>query len=251
MRGFFAALQFLTVCPVPDRFRAGKEELEASLSFFLPVGLLIGGLLALLDAVLRPLFPASLSSAILVVALALISGGMHCDGLSDTADGFFSSRPRERILEIMKDSRTGPMGVMAIVSVMVLKIAALAAVPVPARWWTLLITPLAAYGAVILNVALLPYARPEGGLGGLFRKRRSRPLAAATLFIVLALGRLAGGTPGLAAAGGTLGAGLLFAAYSSRVIGGYTGDTLGAVHELAGIVPALVVAGWGGAGGVL
>jgi adenosylcobinamide-GDP ribazoletransferase len=239
----------LTICPVPERFRAGKADLEKSLPGFPLVGLLIGGLLSLLDAGLRHFYPLLLVSVILVIVLLLVSGCMHGDGLADTADGFFSSQPRERILEIMKDSRTGPMGVMAIVSVLILKAAALTAVPAPARWWALLLTPLAAYSAIILNVVLLPYARPEGGLGKIFGKHRSMRYAAGAVLVVLATGWLAGRMAGLTAAAGALVAGLLFAAYSYRKIGGYTGDTLGAVHELSGIIPALVVAAWSGAGG--
>ncbi len=249
MRPFLAALQFLTICPVPERFRAGKAELEKALSGFPLVGLIIGSLLSLLDAGLRHLFPLLLASVILVIVLMLTSGALHCDGLADTADGFFSSQPRERILEIMKDSRTGPMGVMAIISVLMLKVAALTAVPAPARWWALLLTPLAAYSAIILNVVLLPYARPEGGLGGIFGKHHSIRHAVGAALIVFVVGWLAGGTPGLIAGAGALVAGLLFAAYSYRKIGGYTGDTLGAVHELSGIIPALIAAAWSGAGG--
>lgn len=251
MRSFLAALQFLTVIPTPARWQTGLHELERSLPWYPLVGLFIGALLALMDYGLRQLFPLLLTSAILVIVLLLISGCMHCDGLADTADGFFSSRPRERILEIMKDSRTGPMGVASIVSVIMLKIAALAAVPAPARWWTVLLTPLAAYGAITLNVVLLPYARPEGGLGGIFSSHRSIGHALAAAAILLAVGWLAGGIPALAAGGGALITGLLFAAYSYRKIGGYTGDTLGAAHELSGMIPALVVAAWHGAGGTV
>ena len=251
MRSFLAALQFLTIIPTPARWQTGLHELERSLPWYPLVGLFLGAPLALLDYGLLHVFPPLLTSTILVIVLLLISGCMHGDGLADTADGFFSSRPRKRILEIMKDSRTGPMGVTAIVSVILLKVAALAAAPALARWWTVLLTPLAAYSAITLNVVLLPYARPEGGLGGIFSRHRSHWHAPAAAAILLAVGSLAGGIPGFVAGTGTLITALLFAAYSYRKIGGYTGDTLGAAHEISGVIPALVAAAWSGAGGTV
>ena len=251
MRAFLAALQFLTLCPVPSRRQAHLDELERSLPYFPLVGLLIGALLALLDFGLRQFFPLLPASAILVIALLLISGCIHCDGLADTADGFFSSRPREQILEIMKDSRTGPMGVAAIVSVIILKVAAFAAVPAPARWWTILLTPPAAYCAITLNVVFLPYVRSEGGLGGIFSRHRSLWHALEATAILLGAGWLTGKMPGLVAGAGAILTGLFFAAYSYRKIGGYTGDTLGAVNEISGVIPALVVAAWSHTGGTI
>lgn len=251
MKHFSAALQFLTTIPVPAHRQARLEELERSLPCFPLVGLLIGALLALLDFGLRHFFPVFLSSAVIVIALLLISGCMHCDGLADTADGFFSSRPREQILEIMKDSRTGPMGVTAIVSVIILKVAALAAVPAPVRWWTILLTPPAAYCAIILNVVFLPYARSEGGLGGIFSRHRSSWHALEAAAILLGTGWLIGKMPGLVAGAGAILTGLLFAAYSYRKIGGYTGDTLGAVNEISSVIPALIVAAWSHTGGTI
>lgn len=249
MRPFLAALQFLTIFPVSARRPVRLEDLQRSLPYYPLVGLIIGVLLALLDAGLHHFFPLLLTSVILVITLLLISGGLHSDGLADTADGFFSSRSREQILEIMKDSRTGPMGVMAIVAVTMLKVAALTSVPAGARWWTLLLTPPSAYCAIILNVALLPYARPEGGLGGIFDRHRLVLYLLAMVAMLLGAGWLVGRMPGLCAGVGVLLAALVFAAYSHRKIGGYTGDTLGAVHEISVIIPSLVVAAWSTAGG--
>ena len=88
-----------------------------------------------------------------VVLLIAVSGGLHIDGLADTADGFFSSRPRERILEIMRDSRTGPMGVAAIVCEVALKIALIASLSGPSRAWVLLLTPVAGRSALLPRVS--------------------------------------------------------------------------------------------------
>ena len=244
MRALLAAVQFLTVCPFPRAWCPDEETLARSTWWFPVVGLLIGGLAAGLDYVLGHVFPVMLTSVFVVITLLIVSGGLHVDGLADTADGFFSSRPRERILEIMKDSRTGPMGVVAVVCVISLKIAAIASVPEAARWWTLLMIPLAGRCALITNLSVLPYARAEGGLGSVFHKNRSVYHALWASVVLILVGWFAGGWLGLCAAVSSLAAGLLFALHVYRKIGGLTGDTLGAACELVEVVPVLVVVAW-------
>ena len=249
MKRFLAALQFLTIIPLPGAGNPGERVLGGSLPFFPAVGLLIGAAVALLDWGLGRIFPVGVTSVFAVIFMIAVSGALHTDGLADTADGFFSARPRERILAIMKDSRTGPMGVTAIVCVVVLKIALIASVAGPWRWWVLLMTPLAGRCALIVQMALLPYVRPEGGLAGIFHRNRSRGHALWALAVLLAAGYLAGRLPGLIAGGCAFLAALLFAAYSFRRIGGLTGDTLGASCELTELVPALVAAAMLSGGG--
>jgi adenosylcobinamide-GDP ribazoletransferase len=244
MKRFLAALQFLTILPLPRGLSPDERALGGSIPFFPAVGLGIGATIALMDWGLGFLFPVGVTSVFAVILLIAVSGGLHTDGLADTADGFFSSRPRERILEIMRDSRTGPMGVAAIVCVVALKIALIASVSGPSRAWVLLLTPVAGRSALLIQMALLPYARPEGGLAGIFHRNRSRGHALWALAVLLAVGYLAGCMPGLIAGGSAFLAALLFAAYSFRRIGGLTGDTLGAACELTELVPALVASAW-------
>ena len=180
MKRFLAAIQFLTILPLPRGFSSRRAGAGGLLPFFPVVGLGIGAAVAVIDRGLGFFFPAGVTSVLAVILLIAVSGGLHMDGLADTADGFFSSRPRERILEIMRDSRTGPMGVAAIVCVVALKIALIASVAGPARIWVLLLTPVAGRSALLIQMALLPYARPEG-LVGIFHRNRSpgpRPLGA-------------------------------------------------------------------------
>jgi adenosylcobinamide-GDP ribazoletransferase len=114
--------------------------------------------------------PAMISSIVLVVMLLSFSGAMHMDGLSDTADGFLSSRPRDRILEIMKDSHVGSMGVVAIVCLLLAKFAAIQSLSEMRLWRTLFLMPLAGRCMMVVQMALLPYARPSG-LGTVFYRR--------------------------------------------------------------------------------
>ncbi len=239
MKRFLAALQFLTILPLPGGVNPGERVLGGSLPFFPLVGLLIGAAVALADWWLGRIFPLGVTSVVTVILLIAVSGGLHIDGLADTADGFFSARPREGILAIMKDSRTGPMGVAAVVCIVALKIAVIASVAGPWRWWVLMMTPLAGRCALVLHIALLPYVRPEGGLAGIFHRNRSRVHALWALAALLAVGFLAGGPPGLIAGAAAFLAALLLAAYIYRRVGGLTGDTLGAACELTEVCPAL------------
>ena len=250
MKRFLAALGFLTIIPLPGEANPGERVLGGSIPFFPVVGLGIGAAVALLDWGMGRIFPIGVTSVFAVILMIAASGALHTDGLADTADGFFSARPREQILAIMKDSRTGPMGVTAIVCVVVLKIALIASVAGPWRWWVLLMTPLAGRCALLVQISLLPYVRPEGGLAGIFHRNRSRGHALWALAVLLAVGYFAGCMPGLIAGGCAFLAALLFAAYSFRRIGGLTGDTLGAACELTELVPALVASAWLYGGGV-
>jgi adenosylcobinamide-GDP ribazoletransferase len=243
MKRFLAALQFLTILPLPRGLTPDERALGGSLPFFPVIGLGIGATIALIDWGLGFLFPVGVTSVFAVILLIAFSGGLHTDGLADTADGFFSSRPRERILEIMRDSRTGPMGVAAIVCVVALKIALVASVSGPSRAWVLLLTPVAGRSALLVQLALLRYARPEG-LVGLFHLNRCRDHAFWALAFLVAAGGLAGGFPGLIAGVGSFLFALLFTVYIRRRIGGLTGDTLGASCELTELVPALIASAW-------
>ncbi len=243
MKRFLAAIQFLTILPLPRGLCPDERALGGSLPFFPVVGLGIGAAVAAIDWGLGLLFPVGVTSVLAVILLIAASGGLHLDGLADTADGFFSSRPRELILDIMRDSRTGPLGVAAIVCLVALKIALIASVAAPARAWVLLLTPVAGRCALLIHMALLPYVRPEG-LAQVFHWNRSPVHALWALTFLIAAGGLAGGVPGLVAGGVSFLFALLFTAYVRRRIGGFTGDTLGAACEWTELAPALVAAAW-------
>jgi adenosylcobinamide-GDP ribazoletransferase len=243
MKRVLAAIQFLTILPLPRGLAPDERALGGSLPFFPVVGLGIGAAVAVIDWGAGFLFPVGVTSVLAVILLIAASGGLHLDGLADTADGFFSSRPRERILEIMRDSRTGPMGVAAIVCAVALKIALIASVAAPTRAWVLLLTPVAGRCALLIQMALLPYVRPEG-LARVFHQNRSPVHALWALTFLIAAGGVAGGIPGVVAGGVSFLFALLFSAYVRRRIGGLTGDTLGAACEWTELAPALVASAW-------
>lgn len=248
MRSFLAAVQFLTIFSAPSRWSGSERDLARSVYFFPIVGLLLGASVAVLDYGLGLVFPRPLTSVFVVMALLWASGGLHIDGLADTADAFFSSRSRERMLEIMKDSRSGPMGVTAVVCVVALKIVAVASLPEAVRWQAILLIPLAGRCSMILMMALLPYVRSEGGLATVFVQDRSYTSAAWALAIFAIVGWASAAGMGVAAWAASIAFTLSFAVLASRKIGGFTGDVLGAACELAEVFPALVAVAWAARG---
>ncbi|MEN6331613.1 MAG: adenosylcobinamide-GDP ribazoletransferase [Smithella sp.] len=240
IKRFLAAIQFLTVCPLPASINIDERALGGSVPFFPVVGIIIGAAAAGLDYGLGYVLPLSVASMLLVIFLLAVSCALHMDGLADTADGFFSSRPRERILEIMRDSRVGPMGVIVIVCVLLFKLTLLTAVPPAARWWVLLMTPFAGRCALLINMAVIPYARPEGGLGTIFYSSRFRLQLAWAFVLLTVIGWLAAGPTGVFVGLTAFAFSIIFAFYVKYKIGGSTGDTLGAACELTELIPAMV-----------
>ena len=230
--------------PLPRSWAGTEAELAGSAPFFPIVGLLIGALAGAVALGVSQILPPLPGAVLIVIVLAATSGGLHLDGLSDTADGFFSARPRERVLEIMRDSHVGVMGVIAIVAVLSLKMAALTSVPDPMLWRTVLFMPLAGRCALVITMALLPYARPEGGLAAAFWKRRSIPSAIWAALVLGLVGYLCLHLAGLIAAAVTVTLVLIFAAYCHGKIRGATGDTLGAACEIAEVASVLTAAAW-------
>jgi adenosylcobinamide-GDP ribazoletransferase len=239
LRPFLAALQFLTVAPVRTAFNA--DDIGRSTPYFPIVGLLIGLVAALAHALLDPFFDPGVLGVLMVLALAGASAGLHLDGLADTADGFLSARPKERILEIMRDSRIGTMGVLALAAVLGLKTAALIDMDRDLRGPALFLAPLAGRCMLVLAMNALPYARTDG-LAAVFLKdrRNAHALWAVGILFAGALLTLCG--RGFAAASAAVAVTLLLSLWARRKIGGITGDTLGAACELAETAVLLVAA---------
>ncbi|MDQ7779401.1 MAG: adenosylcobinamide-GDP ribazoletransferase, partial [Planctomycetota bacterium] len=145
MKSFFLALQFLTRLSIRiDDVKPGEHP--RAMMWFPLVGLVIGSLSFLVYfACMLAGLPPEISAGLLIVAMALVTGGLHLDGLSDTADGFYAGRDKESVLRIMDDTHTGAMGVIAIVGVLVLKygtlVAILREVPAAELTVTLLVVP--------------------------------------------------------------------------------------------------------------
>jgi adenosylcobinamide-GDP ribazoletransferase len=234
------ALRFLTILPIPGLPPMSEAGIGRAIACFPLAGAAIGGLLAGLGLAAGALWNANVRPVALVIAWGVITAGLHLDGLSDTFDAVMSWRPRERKLEIMKDSRIGAMGALALIAVLALKVTWLGAAGdgwLRAVW----LAPILGRWADIYGIFWFPPAR-EGGMGRSFQAqvRRADFLFAtgATLGLALALG----GARGLVALALVWLGSHLLAIWWTRDLGGLTGDTYGALCEIAEVVALAALA---------
>lgn len=230
MRDFITGLQFLTTIRLWPETEWTPERFGRSVRYFPVIGAVVGFLLALLQLLITPWLPLHAAAALLVIAGIGLTGGLHCDGFMDSADGLLSGRSRERMLEIMKDSRVGANGVVAFVCLVVLKWSVLLDFPQAVLAPALFASPIAGRMAMVAAITKFPYARPEG-IGKAFAEFSGNK---SLLFAVLSgFGLIAiAGLPAAAASVIAITAGLLFTAFAAKRLGGLTGDIYGAVTEI-------------------
>lgn len=237
--GFWAALTFLTTLPAPSA-ALPPEGLGRAAVWFPAVGLAAGVLLWGVRWLGDRLFDPWLAGALVVTVWAVLTGGLHLDGLADCCDGLLAPVSRERRLEILRDPRLGSFGALGLGLFLLLKtLAAASAAPV-----ALLIAPVWARWALLV-AARQPQARP-GGMGASFAAGMTPGVLAAAALLPLLLGGLAPlrGLMALLVAGGAVWGALRLA---RARIGGVTGDVYGLVVELCELAVLLVFAArpWG------
>jgi adenosylcobinamide-GDP ribazoletransferase len=228
-------LAFLTRLPVRYRRAWADRDLAASVALFPAVGALIGlagaGGYALAVWVGLPPWPGA---TIALATTIWLSGALHEDGLADFADGLGGGRTREDKLRIMRDPRVGSYGAVALVLALLLRAGALAALAAPGAVGSALVTAAAvSRGVLPVVMAGLPLARADGLAAAAGRPHPLRVAAAVAVAALIAVVLLGPAAPAalLAAAAGALAVALL----ARRQIGGYTGDVLGAVQQIAEI----------------
>ncbi|OCR26333.1 cobalamin synthase [Pseudomonas syringae] len=231
MLPFWIALQFLSSLPIRLPGMPQPQELGRSLLFYPLVGVLFGVLLLALNALLDGA-PLMLHAALLLTAWVLLSGGLHLDGLADSADAWLGGfGDRERTLTIMKDPRSGPIAVVTLVLVLLLKFSALMALIENHHPLGLLLAPLIGRAAMLGLFLGTPYVR-AGGLGQALADHLPRKAGQQVLLVSALVCVLIAGVSGVLV--------LLVAAVGFfwlrhlmlRRLGGTTGDTAGAMLEL-------------------
>jgi adenosylcobinamide-GDP ribazoletransferase len=233
------ALRFLTIIPLPGMPPSSEGSIGRAIPLFPLAGLVLGALLAALGAVLGGLWGDGVRAVGLVVAWGVLTAGLHLDGLSDTFDGVMSWRGRERKLEIMRDSRIGAMGALALAAVLGLKVAWLAAAG-DAWLPAIVLAPVLGRWADVYGIVTFPPAR-EGGLGKTFQSMlgpRDFSLATAT---ALSAALLLAGPRGLAALLLVWLVSHALGRWWTRDLGGLTGDTYGALCEIGEAVTLAVL----------
>lgn len=247
MKGLILLFRFMTRLPIGLDPKFDSDELGKGMRFFPVVGMVIGLILFLAFCLLgRIIYSPMVMAVILVIIEVVLTGGLHLDGLADTFDGIFSYRSKQKMLDIMKDSRLGTNGGLVLILYFFLKVALLvegssefpAVMPI-----MVLISPVIARLNSVVNCGAAPYARATG-MGKTFVDHTDGVAVGIATILTLAF---VGGTFYLIELPYTMLIiipivmilGYLFAKLMTRKIGGITGDTLGAVVEISEIIVLL------------
>jgi adenosylcobinamide-GDP ribazoletransferase len=227
------AVSFLTILPLGE-IATENEVVAASFRWFPLVGFILGAMLASEDALLLMVFPSTLSAALVVLTMVILTGAVHLDALADTADATGAGRDRVRALSILRDSRVGVFGATAIVFSLLLKTIALSSLAGHRRFLALFVAMGLSRWSMVAVAGGLEYLRPEGGAGATLLQRDSNGLliaslcTAAALLFAISLGTA---SAVLAAIIVTIAARWFY----GRWLGGLTGDLIGACGELVEI----------------
>jgi len=238
VRLFFIALQFFTRLPIPGWVGFEAAWLQHASRYFPLVGVVVAAVAAGVYYAAALVLPAPVAAALSTAASIYITGAFHEDGFADTCDGLGGGMTKERALEIMKDSRVGAYGAIGIVCMLATKLSALAMLPPHVAVAALFVAhPLSRLAATAL-IWKLDYVRGEGKAKPLAQQMTTAEFAIATITCTLPAAYVLATkamTPAamlaaiIAAALAALWLGRLFV----RRLGGYTGDCLGAVQQLA------------------
>jgi len=228
MNGLAVAIAYLTIVRLP-----GKREfdLRRAVVWFPVVGLLLGAVLAVAWTGLVHVTPRPVAVFLTTLLWVWLTGGMHLDGLADTSDALLSWRNRENMLEVMRSPQVGAVGMATLVSTLLAKAVALYNLPDAKVAAALLCAPLFGRSAQVLSTCLLPYAKEDGVAVTAFETGRKWPRALAALIPLVVCLQLGWESAALVVVG-TFALTFTLLVRIRRLLGGMTGDTLGAVTEI-------------------
>jgi len=228
------SLQFLTRIPIPFKLDVKKDNFFKIASYFPFVGFVIGIIQFGFYIILKNYFSREILMMIIVAISYILTGAMHIDGLADTFDGLFSNKNKENMLEIMRDSRLGTNGVLAVVFIILLKTMALAEISTNMINAAILLTAVIGRLCIVFSILISKSARKGEGLGGLMLGmvgiREFLIASIISIFIAYFIISLITFIKILTL---TFLIAFLSTKYISYKIGGMTGDTLGAINELS------------------
>lgn len=241
MGRFLAALQFLTIIPVPWRCEAREDELGRSAGYFPLVGLIIGLILAGLVWLFGLILPTAVANALLLVATVVISGAMHLDGLADTCDGIAGHRTVEERWQVMRDSRAGAFGIVGVVLVLLVKYVSFNNIPETSLMMTLILMSVLGRWTMTYAIFVYPYARPSG-LGKAFKQGTTWPRFTMATLIAVAVVAILTQLVGLAIIFVIWVITTIMAAYFKSKFSGLTGDNYGAINEISEVSVLILIA---------
>lgn len=237
------AVQFLTRLPVPVLNSFNPSWMERSAGYFPFAGLIVGGMSAVIWLAANHVWPPGISAILAIAAGIAATGAFHEDGLADTADGLGGGLTREKRLHIMKDSRIGTYGTVVLLCALALKCACLAVMSPWAGTVALLMAHTCGRIVPVIASKLVPYAGETEGA-------KVAPLVPSNKRLTFAI--LTGLAPALlipwvpmlsALAAGTAASSWMLAK-ARKLIGGQTGDVLGASEQVFEVAVLLVLAGF-------
>ena len=244
INNFIASLQFLTIINIKNDAPVDEKSFGRSVIFLPLIGLLIGVLLVITSKISLSILPASVSDAIVLAVLIIVTGGLHVDGFADTIDGFAGGKNKDDILRIMKDSRIGTFGVVGIVMLLLTKYLSIQNLQSDTKYFVLIIMPVIGRWSVLPMGMFFKYARIEGGTGKIFAESvRLKEFIIGTIIvlsIIIPLFRL----NGFLMLAVIFIVTLVIGRYSKRKINGITGDVFGAaieINELIVLILALLL----------
>ena len=232
LRALITGFVFLTRLPMPRLDEISPEDSGRALPMFPWVGLVIGLIIALSAWGLSFILPAQVVAALTLTVWVLCSGGLHIDGLADSADGWLSGASGEKLLDIMKDPRCGSAAVMIVGLMLIVKFSALDYLIEQGVFWPLIVAPLLGRAAPLGLFLTTPTVNPKG-LAQYFIEHASHQALKISLGLAVLLTALIGGL--LSALMITTAAGVIVWALRQLMLlrlGGHTGDTLGASIEV-------------------
>ena len=237
-----AAVQYFTRLPLPAWVGHNKDPLDDAAGYLPVVGLLVGVLGAGVLAIAYRLWTVPVAVVLSMMTTISLTGAFHEDGLADAVDGLGGSPDRARALEIMKDSRIGVFGALAVILVLLLKFATLSALPLRTAAWALIAAHIVSRLGAVIIMATLPYVRKTDD-------SRSKPLVRRLSIFSLLTGCVTAAVVliplqlrGIAGAIGAFFVCLSWRWYLRRRLGGYTGDCLGAAQQLSEVMFYIVCA---------
>ena len=239
---FLAALQFLTSIPVSLKRQLSPAQLGRATTYFPLVGFIIGLVLAFLNWLLNYILPPAVVNALLIVALVILTGALHLDGFADTCDGMAGHKPVEERWKVMHDSRTGAFGVVGVVLLLLLKYVSLNSIPTEMMTSVLIFMPVVSRWAMVYAIFTYPYARPSG-LGTAYKAATRWPQFTIATVITFAIAVVL--LPLFSITGILLILGVFiiittFSFYLKHKFAGLTGDTYGAINEVAEVVTLII-----------
>ena len=239
---FGLAVALLTRIPVPQPPDVTPDRMARAQRAFPLVGAIVGLATGLVDRCLLAIgIPELAAAAVALGAGALLTGALHEDGLADVGDGFGGGRDREKKLAIMRDSRIGTDGVLALLVSFVAKCSALASLPFGEIIPALIVAHALARAAIPVVTANMPFAREDGLGRSAGRPEPASAVIAAVIAVVVALLCLPFGIALLAVLV-TAAVAAAMAMLAWRQIGGVTGDVFGAIEQTAETAVLLILA---------